>query len=251
MDSVGRFDGKVTDYERYRERYDAEALLPVLRGHAGLSRDWVIADIGSGTGMLADVFLNNGDSVVAVEPNAEMRGVCRELYEARGLWVMEGTAEATGLESGSIDMVTVGRAMHWFDRGAAMREFRRILKPDGWVAVIAFGRTEHGRAENVALEEILRRFSEDGRDTHAGYTVYERLKEDIPRNFYHRQIFSCMSLSWDQLHGLAMSLSASPRREDARYAALEQELRGCFERFAREGAISIETRYWINLGQFA
>jgi ubiquinone/menaquinone biosynthesis C-methylase UbiE len=251
MNSVHRFDGKVADYDLYRERYSPEVLLPVLRERCGLSAEWIIADIGAGTGMLSDVFLSNGNRVVAIEPNAEMRQACRELHSDSQLEVLEGTAENTGLAAVSIDMVTAGRAMHWFDLQGAMKEFRRVLKPEGWVAIVAFGRTEQGHKENVAIEQVLRRFSEDGKDTHAGYTVYQNLREYIPRNFYHQQITSTILLSWEKLHGLVMSFSASPRREDTRYPAFEQELRSVFELYECDGEISLEMRYWINLGQFA
>ena len=76
MKSVRRFDGKVTDYARHRERYSHEILLPILRSHCGLTSKWVVADIGAGTGMLSDVFLANGNHTIAVEPNAEMREMC-------------------------------------------------------------------------------------------------------------------------------------------------------------------------------
>lgn len=251
MNSVHRFDGKVADYDQYRERYSPDVLLPILREQCGLSTEWLIADIGAGTGMLSDVFLANGNGVVAVEPNAEMRQACGELHRGMSLQVVEGTAENTGLAPASADMVTAGRAMHWFDLERSMKEFRRILKPEGWVAVIAFGRTEQGCDENAAVEQVLRHFSVDGQDTHAGYAIYQKLAAYIPRNYYQQQIVSATALSWENLHGLVMSLSASPRRSDPSYPAFERELRRVFETHERDGSMRIETRYWINLGQFA
>lgn len=251
MKSVRRFDGKVCDYSRFRERYSPEILLPVLRSRCGLAPDWVVADVGAGTGMLSDVFLANGNRTLAIEPNAEMRQMCQMLHRADApLQITDGTAEATGLESSSVDMVTAGRAMHWFDREKAFAEFRRILKPDGWVAILAFGRTEKGRAENIAFEEVLRRFSEDHRDTHAGYEVYRNLKADLPRDFYHEEILGAMDLDWESLLGMTLSLSHSPAKEDPIYPEFERSLRDYFERFAREGKVELETRYWINVGRF-
>jgi SAM-dependent methyltransferase len=252
MKSVRRFDGKVADYARYRERYSPDILLPVFRRHCGLTPDWLVVDIGAGTGMLSDVFLANGNRAIAVEPNAEMREMCNALHDDNSLLqVTEGTAEDTKLASASVDMVSAGRAMHWFDLERSMAEFRRILKPDGWVAIVAFGRTEQGHEENEALEKILREYSEDHADTHAGYKIYQHLEEYLPRDFHHEQVLSSMSLDWKALHGIVMSLSASPLPNDAIYPGFERTLHALFDRYAQDGEFVLQTRYWINLGRFA
>jgi ubiquinone/menaquinone biosynthesis C-methylase UbiE len=122
-----RFTGRVADYERYRMRYPSDAIYPILWEWCGLSPEYRIADIGAGTGMLAEVFLQNGNEVIAVEPNAEMRAACAKLSEQwPRLSVINATAEETGLEDASVDLVSVGRAFHWFDRSRALAEFRRV-----------------------------------------------------------------------------------------------------------------------------
>jgi SAM-dependent methyltransferase len=252
MKSIRRFDGKVADYACYRERYSPEVLLPLFYQYCGLTPDWFIADVGAGTGMLSDVFLANGNRTIAIEPNAEMRAMCKALHnDSSLLQMMDGTAENTGLATASADMVSVGRAMHWFDLERSMEEFRRILKPDGWVAIVAFGRTEQGHEENEALEKILREYSEDHADTHAGYKVYQRLEEYLTRDFHHEQLLSSMSLDWKALHGIVMSLSASPLPSDAIYTDFERALHDLFNRYAHNGEFVLQTRYWINLGRFA
>lgn len=251
MKSVRRFDGKVAEYALYRERYSPEIVLPILRAACGLQSDWIVADIGAGTGMLSDVFLANGNRTIAVEPNVEMRQTCRQLHEGNPLLeIADGTAEDTGLPSSSVDMVSAGRAMHWFDREKAMTEFRRILKPEGWVAIIAFGRTEDGRQENIAFEQLLRDFSPGHADTHAGYNVYRHLEFDLPHDFHHEEILGEMPLSWNELLGMTLSLSHSPSKSSPEYPAFEQELQAYFERFASEGKLILKTRYWINVGRF-
>src|ERR1700761_4051618 len=93
-----RFTGRVAEYARYRERYDPQVVLPLLREWCGLTPEWTVADVGAGTGMLAEVFLANGNRVIAVEPNAEMRAACaRELANEPRLEIVAGTGEATGL----------------------------------------------------------------------------------------------------------------------------------------------------------
>ncbi len=167
-----RFTGRVAEYERYRLRYPA-MVLDVLRERCGLKTEDVVADIGAGTGMLAELFLENGNHVMAVEPNAEMREACERLREKFAkLTVVNAAAEATTLGDASVDFISVGRAWHWFDRERAVEEFRRILRPRGWVVVVANRRSREGFSERATVyEEILKEF---GRDYD---TLHQRTRE--------------------------------------------------------------------------
>ena len=84
----------------------------------------MIADIGSGTGFLSELFLKNGNRVFGVEPNEAMRQAGEEyLASYDGFASIDGSAEATTLDDASVDFVTAGQAFHWFDQTAARREF--------------------------------------------------------------------------------------------------------------------------------
>lgn len=251
-ENVRRFDGKVAEYARYRERYAPEILLPLLRDWCGLTPQWKVADIGAGTGLLSDVFVANGNHVFAVEPNAEMREMFARLHEDLSLIeIVDGTAENTSLEDRSVEIVAVGRAMHWFDTERAMEEFRRILKPGGWIAIIAFGRAQAGREENEAFEKVLRERATDNADSHAGYTVYRRIEDYLASDFLRKEISGTMSLDWDELLGMTMSLSHAPRVEDEKYLPFERALREFFDHYATDRRVTLATRYWINVGRFA
>ena len=236
-----RFTGREALYAEYRERYDPEIVLPPLRDWCGLTSDWTIADIGAGTGMLSDVFLDNGNPVVAVEPNVCMRTTCSHLHAASPrLTLVDGTAEATGLQDASVDMVTVGRALHWFDLEPAMQEFRRILKPPGWLAIVAFSRAKEGREENEAFEEFLRPFTAEGKGTiHATYDVYRRLKDLFPAGeLRHLEILGEMHLDWTTLRGLTFSLSHAPLPEASNFAAFDSGLADFFDHFQHDGKVT-------------
>src|SRR6185503_18677591 len=136
MNSVSRFSSRVEDYAKYRPGYPSE-LLEILNSECGLSRESVIADVGSGTGLLSEVFLRNGNTVFGIEPNELMRTTAEGLLKGfEHFQSVVGTAEKTTLPESSVDFVTAGQAFHWFDRAAAKQEFARILKPDGWVVLI-------------------------------------------------------------------------------------------------------------------
>jgi SAM-dependent methyltransferase len=132
LEPTERFSGRAEGYAKYRPGYPGE-VLGLLEERCGFDRVWIVADVGSGTGNLARLFLENGNAVYGVEPNEEMRGAGERALASYERFVsLAGTAEATTLPDGSVDLVSAGQAFHWFDRERTREEFRRILKPGGW-----------------------------------------------------------------------------------------------------------------------
>ena len=70
MDATQRFSSRIENYRKYRPGYPS-AMLETLRREYQLTAGQRIADIGSGTGLLTELFLQNGNVVFAVEPNRE------------------------------------------------------------------------------------------------------------------------------------------------------------------------------------
>jgi SAM-dependent methyltransferase len=171
-----RFTGRVDVYEKYRPRYPA-AVVDVLRQRCGLKQNDLVADIGAGTGMLAEILLEAGNRVVAIKPNAEMRVACERLAARFDkLRVLDAAAEATGLEDASVGLVTVGWAFHWFDQARASKEFARVLKPAGWVALVLNRRDREATAAGREYEQILLEHGTDYGKVRAGYRSFEGLK---------------------------------------------------------------------------
>jgi SAM-dependent methyltransferase len=248
-----RFTGRSAEYAQYRERYDPQIVLPLLRDWCGLTPEWCVADVGAGTGMVGDSFRTNGNRVIAIEPNAEMRAACAALHANDAQFiVVDGAAEATGLPEASLEMVVAGRALHWFDVDAALREFRRILKPRGWVAILACGRTEDGRKENIEYKQLLQ--AHTGRDLYLDplLKAYERLDMLFAGGrFFHAEVPGEMHLGWDDLRGLTLSLSHAPMPGSAAFPTFEAELRVFFDRHEQNAKVVMSTRTWVNAGQFA
>ena len=135
-DFTKRFTGRASFYSTSRPNYPRR-ILNILRSEIDFDETYTVADIGSGTGLLSQLFLEKGNRVLAVEPNDEMRTMAeKNLGKFRRFLSRRGTAEHTGLESGSVDLVIVGQALHWFDREASSREFARILKTNGHVCIV-------------------------------------------------------------------------------------------------------------------
>ena len=158
-----RFSSRVDDYVKYRPGYPG-AILDFLRHECGLTRDSIIADVGSGTGKLTELFLKNGNQVFGIEPNQEMREAGERLLKPYpNFRSLAATAEATTLQNQSVDIITAGQAFHWFNRETTRQEFLRILKPGGWVALIWNDRHTTASPFLEAYEELLQKFSTDYR----------------------------------------------------------------------------------------
>src|SRR5882724_5446254 len=156
-----RFSDRVDNYIRYRPGYPIE-ILDLLRERCGLTPQARIADIGFGTGIFTRMLLENGNTVVGIEPNQEMREAGARLLtgfpEFRG---SGGTAENTTLENQSVEFITAAQAAHWFDREPARREFLRILKPGGWVVLLWNERRTEGTAFLAEYEQLLLEYGTD------------------------------------------------------------------------------------------
>jgi SAM-dependent methyltransferase len=156
-DPTKRFSNRVDDYAQYRPGYPQE-VIRTLRDECRLTSGSPVADIGSGTGFLSELFLRNGNPVFAVEPNPEMRKAGEKLLAGfPGFRSIDGRAEATNLPEASVEFVTAGQAFHWFEVDRSRSEFIRILKPGGTVMIV-WNEREIGSTPFLrAYEELLQR----------------------------------------------------------------------------------------------
>src|ERR1700674_2019538 len=240
-DAKQRFSNRVADYVRYRPGYPTE-VVTLLRSECSLRPGHVIADVGSGTGFLSELFLKNGNRVYGVEPNEAMRQAGDEfLASFDGFTSVNGSAEATTLDDASVDFVETGQAFHWFDPNAARREFGRILKPGGWVVVIWNERLTDATPFLRDYEVLLQEFCTD----------YTRVTESYPRpeqmhNFYGGNVFHEHDLpneqdfDFDGVSGRLRSSSYSPAADHPKFAPMMSVLEEIFRKHAQVGRVRME-----------
>jgi SAM-dependent methyltransferase len=144
-------------YERVRPDYPQSAIDHIAQSF-GIDESSELLDLAAGTGKLTRALLATGARVTAVEPLEGMRDVLvRELPDVE---VLAGTAEEIPLADGSLDLVLVGQAFHWFDPVEAPREIARVLRPRGGLAAIWNVRNEStGWTDQV--REVLERHKGD------------------------------------------------------------------------------------------
>lgn len=245
-----RFSNRVEAYVRYRPRYPAEMVTTIMQ-ETGLTPAAVVADIGSGTGFSAQPFLANGNRVFGVEPNEGMAAAGQQLLADFASFVsVNGTAEATTLADASIDLIVAGQAFHWFDRVAARREFVRILKPNGWVALFWNTRRDDASVFMADYEALLRRYSDE-----YAQVYHTNVTEDDFHALYAGSSFTYATfanpnrLTFDQLLGRTLSSSYMPTADDPTYAALVEELRRLFTAHQVQGEVGYEYFTELYLGR--
>ena len=241
QDAKQRFSNRAEDYAKYRPGYPREILGWMCTGCQFLP-DHVIADIGSGTGLLSRMFLENGNPLFGVEPNAEMREAGEQSLGAYPKFTsVAGSAEATTLPDDSVDFVVAGQAFHWFDAEPTRQEFRRILKKGGRVVIVWNERLLDTTPFLREYEAMLRQFGTD----------YARVNESHPRNeqmleFFGNNEFTSHTLpnyqefDFDGLSGRLRSSSYAPGPENPQFAPMMRELRRIFDAHQVNGKVRMD-----------
>jgi SAM-dependent methyltransferase len=245
-DPTKRFSDRVGDYVRYRPGYP-RAVIGLLASRCGLAAESTVADVGSGTGILTRLLLDAGARVFAVEPNQEMRAAAESSIGVQDRFrSVEGTAEATTLASGSVDLVTAAQAFHWFDPPRTRAEFVRILRPGGFVALIWNQRKDS--AFNADYERMLADFAPE----YAEVNERDRAAEPRLRAFFAPSTPELARFDYEQtfdeqgLRGRLTSSSYAPQPGDPLHAPMMQRLGELFARHARDGRVAFpyDTIVW-------
>jgi SAM-dependent methyltransferase len=250
-DPTQRFSCRVDNYIRYRPSYP-QAVLETLQQECGLTKLQTIADIGSGTGFLSKIFLDHGNRVIGVEPNADMRQAGeRFLVNYPNFSSVAGTAEGSTLPDDSVDFVTAGQAAHWFDLAKARREFSRILKTGGSVVLIWNERRTDSTPFLAAYENLLLTYGTDYQEIR-----HERTSAEIDSFFapapFKSKVFPYHQLfDYEGLEGRLLSSSYTPQPGDAKYGPMLQELHRVFDQYQDQNRVAFEYNTRMFYGRLA
>ncbi|HMZ79688.1 MAG TPA: class I SAM-dependent methyltransferase [Acidobacteriota bacterium] len=240
-DPILRFSTRVENYVKYRPSYP-KAILTMLEQECGLTADSVIADIGSGTGFSAVLFLDHGNQVYGIEPNLEMR-TAGEAYLARypKFVSLDARSEATTLPDHSLDFVVCGQSFHWFDRQKTQAEFQRILKSDGWVVILWNDRITDSTPLLRAYEDALRKYSTDYSVVNHRRIEYAMLAEFFGgEHFQVRHFENIQEFDATGFIGRVLSSSYVPEPGHPNYEPLMTLLQAAFDEYHQDGKVYFE-----------
>lgn len=244
-----RFTDRAATYARHRPGYP-RSIIDVLQQECGLTRDSRIADIAAGTGLLTRLFLENGNPVIAVEPNAAMLAHLAKLQTAfPNLSAQSGTAEASGLPDRSVDFVMAAQAMHWFGLEKAREEFQRVLQPDGWCVVIYNERRRGGDAFHSGYESLLETYGTGYHEVQSSHLRESQIAAFfVPCSMKRVMLENSQELDLEGLTGRIVSSSYMPTEKDATYPAMLKAIASLFEHAERDGRVRLEYACAVSFG---
>ena len=258
-----RFTDKAENYAKYRPTYPEAVIDQILEG-LGSPSQLVAADVGAGTGISANQLAKRGVNVIAIEPNAAMRDAGRNFIPTDEIstdgiskdatstdatcpvstskslveW-RDGTAEATNLPDGSVDLITCFQSFHWFKPEPTLSEFRRILKSSGRLALV-FNDLDDNNEFTKEYHELIS-IAANNRPPIELSTKVQPLRENP--QWRYLQCDTCIyqqELDLNELIGLGKSVSFISSEEKTQKQLLD-DLKDLYQRFSGEHG-------FVNLG---
>ena len=232
-----RFSDRVENYIKYRPSYPIE-IFDFLKEKIDFDTHAIIADIGSGTGISAEMFLANGNTVYAVEPNKDMREAAdRILAHYPGYVSVDGSSEASQVLDHSIDLILAAQAFHWFDRAAFRQECQRIGRVGAHCLLIWNERKVESDFEK-AYEELLLRYATD-------YSTIDHRNikaDDIDTFFAPNEVISTILFNeqifdYEGVKGRLLSSSYAPNVGEANYGPMIANLCEIFDLHQQDGKV--------------
>lgn len=242
-----KFTGKADFYDKYRPSYP-DSLIDWLYEKTNAD---TAADIGAGTGKFTSCLLRKPWKITAVEPNSDMR---EKLVKLSGVNVISTSAENTGIEQGSIGLITTAQAFHWFDEELFKKECIRILKPNGRLAVIFNSRYYKDCPISSERDEICQRYCGAFHSGHVGKRSSEEgdlfLKNEY---FSESEYFSAennIELDEEAFIGDTLSRSYALSENDSGFSDFIGELKAAFKKYEQSGKVIIKYNTSCYLGKF-
>lgn len=242
-----KFTGKADLYDKYRPSYP-DALTDWLyeKTNAGS-----VADIGAGTGKFTLCLSKKPWEITAVEPNPDMCSVLRK--NAAFAQIVNAPAENTGIESGSADLITVAQAFHWFDEEKFKKECKRILKPNGRLAIVFNERSYKECDISSERDKICQKYCGAFHSGHVGNRTSEEGDSFLRSEYFSEvEFFSAennVTMDMETFVGDTLSRSYALEENDPKFGEFKQELEKLFQKYQKDGKLLIKYTCVCYLGK--
>jgi ubiquinone/menaquinone biosynthesis C-methylase UbiE len=185
----GDFSELAKEYARYRAGYSEFALDAILGLIGKTNNEINFVDVGAGTGIWTRMVAKRGCKTIAIEPNDEMRQFGQTGNDSLKINWLKGSAENTGLAENSCDLVTMASSFHWPNFDVAMKEFNRILRPNGLFVALWNTRLIELNPLLVEIEEHLKKLVPDMKRISSGRSEFcEHLTERLAESHYIKNV---------------------------------------------------------------
>ncbi len=240
------FSGRAESYTKGRPAYATE-LIDFLFNEVGMKASSNIADIGAGTGIFSKQLLLKGCNVFCVEPNEDMRNALEQnVGYFQNAVIVDGDAENTKLDSTSVDFITVAQAFHWFDVDEFLAESKRILKPNGIVALVWNTRTEC--EFSFEHQSVFKKYCPRFKHFNGGVQKNdERIVKYFNNDFNYAEFDNPLFYDKKQFIDRCLSASYSLLPSDPEYNNYLSDMENLFDKYAKNGILNVPNKsvvYW-------
>ena len=238
---LNRFSDRVDNYVKYRPHYPAE-VFDFLESEKILEPNFIVADIGSGTGISSEPLLKRNYTVYGIEPNKDMREAAEKLLNSfSNFKSINGTAENTSLENASVNTIVAGQAFHWFDRPKTKTEFKRILKPNGTVVLLWNDRQTNSTDFLKLYEDFLQMFGTDYKEVNHKNTQDKKIFEEFfgAGNYQEKTFSNFQEVDFAGLKGRVLSSSYMPNEGHKDFDFMIACLKKIFVRYQENGKVRL------------
>jgi len=241
---AGYFTGLASTYAQHRPTYPGEAIAYLLNG---LPASCIAVDVGCGTGISSRLLAEHGVRVIGIDPNQDMLDQARR-ESPSSIEYRIGTGERTGMPDSCADLVLCAQSFHWFNPPTALREFHRVLKSRGRLALM-WNVKDSGDVFSAGFIRNSDRAQADAATR--GLKVNEhRAGDPTIGGFFQNvrmQAFAITQyLDLEGVLGRARSASYFPKSDPLR-TELENDLRDLFKQHQCDGVVSLRYRTEVTL----
>lgn len=242
-----RFSDRVANYVKYRPSYPKPAIDYLFEN--GIDKNSVICDIGSGTGILSKILIEQVCIVYGIEPNDKMRHYAEEdLKQYTNFKSLLAIAEDTGLKNNSVDAITAAQAFHWFDRSQCKKEFNRILKPDGKIFLIWNNRINNTKFLKE-YDGILYQYGVDYSTVNHQNLTDEIFAEFFNGQFEKKTFDNHQDFSLEEFLGRVFSSSYTPLEGHPHYELFLDSLHAIYKKYNKNGIVKFNYQTEVILGK--
>ena len=242
-----KFTGKADFYDKYRPSYP-DSLIDWLYEKTNAD---TVADVGAGTGKFTACLLKKPWKITAVEPDPDMS---EKLSRLKGITVINASAENTGIEQSSIDLVTTAQAFHWFDEELFKKECGRIFRLHGRLAVIFNERNYTGCGISRLRDEICQKYCGAFHSGHVGKRSPEEGDMFLKTEYFSETEYfiaeNNIEMDESAFIGDTLSRSYALSEADAGFSDFMRELKSAFEKYEQNGKVTIKYNAKCYLGKF-
>lgn len=236
------FNSCASEYSKFRPDYP-ETLFEMLIENFNLSKNSTMVDIGCGTAKSSIPFAKHGINVIGIDTSLEMLEVAKTTAKELNLPMtfLESNAEEIKLPDNSVSFINCAQAFHWFNSQKALREFSRILKKNGGIAIYWNNRDNIKEPYLTKVENLISKYNPKHKLAYQAHNWTEVIENSqlFTNITFHTFSHSSM-LSIDDFIGLTQSFSYVRN-------ILSQEIKTAFESELREILMPINSNTLIHL----